>query len=813
MNTWFQHIRYAFRVIRHSPGVTAVVVLALALGIGANTAIFSVVNAVLLRPLPYKDSDRLVQIWGQMLSRNIPFHFVPFPDVAEWRSQGQSFESMSAYRPVALNLTEHGEPKRLNCLQVNESFFPMVGVPLLHGRSFSAEEDKPGAPRVAVMGHALWQQDFGSDPNVIHRSLTLDGISYAVIGILPEGFQFGPAGAAGIDLYVPLAASPARVAQNMSVSVGAYARLRRGITLQMVQTEMSTITARLNQQYPVGIPRDVRVWGVREFLVRDVKLSLWILTGAVGLVLLIACANVANILLARADVRRREMAVRAALGADRKRIIRQILSESVILGLAGGLLGILLAYWGVGALVKTSAASYPLLRSASLDAASVGFTIVLSVLTGVLFGIIPALAVSREGSSWGLLSGTLKEGSSTVSAGRSSKRVRSVLVVFEVALSLMLLITAGLLVKSFLRLQEVKPGFDPKGVLTANIALPLEKYPNGPQRLAVYQQFLQNLEHAPGVEAAGLVDFLPLSGSNAGTSIVPEGRPIPRPGEATIVWMRFMSEGYFRAMSIPLLAGRQFTEGDRPPAPPVAILNRTMARRYWAEEDPVGKRFTIGPPGPNTPVFTIVGLAGDVRHTNLSQEPEAEMFLYYRQSSPLRTTVTVKTLAEPLSLSNTLRQALASVDKNLALARIQTMETVVSDSVSSRRLTMLLLAIFAGVAFVLAAVGIYGIISYSVAQRRHEIGIRMALGAPPQRMLWMVTRQAMMLAIVGEGAGLAGTFALRRIIDSQLYGFTAVDPAMFTIVPLVLAVVAFAAALIPARRAMQVDPLIALRRE
>jgi putative ABC transport system permease protein len=632
-----------------------------------------------------------------------------------------------------------------------------------------------------------------------------------VLGVLPEGFQFG---GTELDLYVPLAAAGTRSPQSLSVSVGAYARLKPGVSLKAAQADIDTISARLNQQYPGGIPRNVRIWGVREFMVRNVELSLWILMGAVGLVLLIACANVANILLARTDVRRKEMAIRAALGADRKRIIRQILSESVILGLGGGALGALLASWGVRALIQTQANSYPLLKSVSLDASVLGFSLLISVMTGVAFGIGPALVMAREGAFWNVLAGSLKEGSTTVSSGRSSRRVRGLLVISEVALSLMLLIGAGLLIRSFIRLQQVNPGFNPGGVITAAITLPPEKYPNGAKRMGFYQEFLQNLERAREVEAAGLVDYLPLAGSNAGSGFFPEGRPVPRPGEAPIVWLRWMSEGYFRAMSIPLLAGRQFNERDSPPAPPVAIVNRTLARRYWPGEDPVGKRFSLSTPGQGAPVFTVVGVAGDVRHTNLVQEPDAELFLYYRQIVPARMTVVVRARqSDPGRLAGPLRQALAAADKDLPMSRILPMEEILSNSISSRRLTMLLLGIFAAVALLLAAVGIYGVISYSVAQRRHEIGIRMALGAPRDRVLWMVTGEAMLLAGVGELAGLAGTFALRRLIDSQLYGMTTMDPIIFITVPLVLASVAFVAAFIPARRAIQVDPLIALRHE
>jgi putative ABC transport system permease protein len=625
MDTGFQNLRFALRMIRTTPTVTMVVVLALALGIGANIAIFSVLNAVLLRPLPYKDSDRLVQIWGQMPSRNIPFHFVPFADFVEWREQSKSFESMSAYRPAALNLTGRGEPRRLSCLQVNAAFFAMVGVPLLHGRGFTSEEDQSGAPRVAVINHAFWQQGFGSDSRIVGASITLDGSNYTVVGVLPGGFQFG---GNELDLYVPLAASATRNTQGPPVSVGAYARLKSGVSLKAAQTEIDTISARLNQQFPVAIPRSARVWGVREFMVRNVRLSLWILAGAVGVVLLIACANVANIMLARASARRKEMALRAALGADRGRILSQILNESIVLSLAGGALGALLAFWGIKALIQTSADSYPLLRNASADMVTLGFSVLLSIIAGVVFGLVPALAMAQQGAAWGVLSGTLKEGSATVSAGRSSHRVRSLLVIAEIALSLVLLIAAALLVRSFLHLQQVKPGFEASGVLTAAISLPQERYSTGPRRLALYEEFLQNLDRAPEIEAAGLVDFLPLSGSNTGTGFFPEGRPLPRPGESPIVWLRFMSDGYFRSMSIPMISGRQFDGRDNLQAPPVAIINRTLARRFWPDEDPIGKRFTLSPPGQGVNAFTVIGVAGDVRHTNLLQEPDAEMFAH-----------------------------------------------------------------------------------------------------------------------------------------------------------------------------------------
>jgi putative ABC transport system permease protein len=809
MDTFFPNFHYVFRMIRHSPGVTTVVILTLALGIGVNIAVFSALNAVLLRPLPYKDSGRLVQIWGRMLSRNVPYHFVPYPDFAEWEEQSRSFESMSAYRPTSLNLTNRGEPRRLSCLQVNASFFPMVGTPLLHGRGLLPEDDKPGAPRVAVMNHPLWQQVFGSDPKVIGQSLTLDGNSYTVVGVPPEGFQFG---GTDLDLYIPLSASSARNPQGLSVNVGAYARLKPGVLLKAAQNEIDMICGRLNQQYPVNIPRSARVWGVREFMVRNVRLSLWIVMGAAVAVLLIACVNIANILLARSAGRKKEMAIRTALGADSKRIVRQILNESVILGLTGGALGILLALWGIHALVKTAADNYPLLKSAAVDAWVLGFALLLSVLTGVIIGVVPGLTLAGERASWVLLR-SLKEGSHGASAGRTSSRIRAILVVLEVALSLTLLIVAGLLMRSFFRLQQVDPGFNARGMLTANLSLPQERYPSGQKRLALLLELLQNLGRAPEIESAGLVDFLPLSGNNSGAGFFPEGRSLPRPGEAPIVWLRVMSEGYFRAMSIPLLSGRQIADRDNQQVPPVAIINRTLARRFWPEQDPLGKRFTLSVPGAGVPFFTVVGVAGDVHHTNLIQAPDAEAFLSYRQLIPSRVTVVVRAKSESSHLAGALKQALASADKDLSMARVLPMERFLADSVSSQHVTMLLVGIFAALALMLAAVGIYGVISYSVAQRQHEIGIRMALGAQKERVLQMVIGQAMSLVFIGEVVGLAASLAVQRLIASQLYGSTAMDPAIFTAVPLILVVVAFLAALIPAWRAMQVDPLIALRCE
>ena len=811
MNDVIQDIRYALRMMWRSPGVTVVAVLAIALGVGANSSIFSAVNSVLLRPLPYKDPDRLVQIWGQMPSRGIPIHFVPFADFFEWRERCGAFESMSAYRPASMNLTGRGEPQRLSCLWVNADFFRMIGVPLMHGRGFLPEDDLPGADRVAVLKHSLWQTSFGSDPGLVGQTIVLDGQNCTVVGILPRGFQFG---GRDTSLYVPLAASGSRDPRNPGPSVGAFARLKAGVSLAQAQAEMETISRSLDERFPGGVSRGVRVWGLREFMVRNVRLSLLILMGAVGLVLLIACANVANILLARAGVRKKEIAVRAALGANRWRLAKQMLTESLILSLAGGILGAVLAYWSITYIAGTYSADIPLLENAGLDATVLGFTLLATLLTGVIFGMAPAFATSRYGASASLRE-SLKEGGHEAGAGGSGNRLRSVLVIAEVALSMMLLIAGGLLIRSFLQLQQINPGFNPKGVLTASITLPADKYPTGPRRIDFFQEFLEVLARKPEVKAAGIVNALPLSGSNTGIGISVEGRPVLRRGEAPIVWLRMVSEEYFRAMSIPLVSGRNFTARDNLEVPPVAVINQTMASRLWPGENPLGKRFSSGEPSGNEPVrwITVVGTVGDVRHMELVREPDAELYLPYRQMAPAGMSVAIRTDLEPMHLATLLRRAVASVDSHQPISNLRSMDQLMSTSISSRRLTMFLLAAFAAVALVLAAVGIYGVISYSVTRRTHEIGIRLALGARGGHVLKMVLGRALLLVAIGEILGLAAAFALRRVIGTQLYVVSSTDPLIFTLVPAALTVTAILAGLIPALRALRVDPLIALRHE
>lgn len=548
--------------------------MALALGTGANTAIFSVVNTVLLRPLPYPNEDRLVQIWGSTPSQGVPFHNVFYSDVVDWRQQSQSFESMVAASLGSANMTLGDEPERVAFWRVNAGYFPLLGARFVHGRGFLSAEDAPGAAKVAVLGYGLWQRRFGSDPRIVGSSINLDGALYTVVGILPAEFQLV---GRTIDVYAPLARTGTREARGDDGGVVVFARLKPGVSRERAQVEMSTIGHRLGQQYPNALGKNPKIWGLREFVVRDVRLSLIVLLASVGLVLLIACVNVANLLLSRAVARQREIAVRTSLGASQGRLIRQLLTESGLLGLIGGAFGVLVAYLGVKAVLALVPARYPLLKDTTIDAPVLLFTLVVSLVTGLLFGLAPAIVSSRTED----LPNALKEGGRGSGEGFSRHRLLSSLVVAEVALALVLLIGAGLLIRSFLRLNEVKPGFNAKDVLTASVSLPQAKYAQASQRVAFFKELVQRVESLPRVQAVGLVSALPLTQYNTGIGLIIEGRPFPRPGEVSIVWFRIANADYFRAMEIPLVKGRLFTDHDDTSAPPVSIINETLARRYW----------------------------------------------------------------------------------------------------------------------------------------------------------------------------------------------------------------------------------------
>ena len=800
-------LRYAARLQRKNPGFTIVAVIALALGIGANTAIFSVVNTVLLRPLPYKDPERLVMVWEDASRHGYPRDTPAAGNYVDWRDQNQVFEGMAAIADTSFNLTGSGEPERLEGRRVSVNLFPLLGVEPQIGRVFTAAEDQPGAQRVVLLSYGLWQRRFGGDPNIAGQSLTLNGESYVVVGVMPARFQFP---SSDDQAWVPIAFTQQEMANRGRHYLEVLARLKPGVSLDQAQSEMSTIASRLQQQYPqFNAELGAVVQPLQEHLVGDIKPALLILLGAVGLVLLIACANVANLLLARAAVRQKEIAVRVALGARRWRLIRQFLTESVLLSTVGGLVGLAIAYGGLVLLRAFIPENISQAREISMDLKVLGFTFLVSVATGVIFGLAPAIQAARFNQIE-----TLKEGGRDAATGGGGKRLRGLLVTAEVAISLVLLIGAGLLINSFLRLRNVDPGFRADNLLTMRIVLPKPRYEQFERRSAFYTDLVQRVQSLAGVRSAAITTNLPLYRQGNSISISIEGQPAPPPGQERIVVTRIISPGYFDTMSIPLLRGRNVTEQDTETTPNVVVISETMARRYWPGEDAVGKRIAAGRVTSPEDWIQVVGVVKDVRQFELNAEPKPQMYLSYRQAGFFEPRdLVVKTDVDPSSLAATVRKAVWEIDKDQPVSNIQTMEEILADSIARQRFSMLLLAIFAGVALVLAGVGIYGVMSYSVAQRTHEIGIRMALGAQTGAVLKLAVGYGMKLVIAGIVIGLIAAFALTRVMATLLFGVTATDPTTFTLISVLLIAVAAVASYVPARRATRVNPIIALRYE
>jgi putative ABC transport system permease protein len=796
-----------------SPGFTLVTVLALALGIGATTAIFSVVNTVLLRPLPYPNSERVVYMgeWSQQ----IPEMSVSYPNFMDWRDQNQVFEQIAAFRNSNYVLTDVGEPERLDGRQVSAAFFPVLGVNPAIGRNFTPEEDKPGANPVALISHGFWQRRLGSDPSVVNKPLLLNGESYTVIGVLPQTFEWQ----SPVDVFVTVGLRSDRL-MDRDNHPGMYVLglLKPGVSVEQARTEMKAIAARLADQHPeTNAGNSVALQSLQERAVEDIRVALWVLFWAVIFVLLIACANVANLLLARAASRSKEIAIRTALGAGRLRLIRQLLTESLLLSLLGGLCGLLFAMWGIDALLSAIPDDVPRLLTANigLDRWVLLFTFGVSVLTGLLFGLAPALQASKTN-----LNDSLKEGGRSGSAGGSHQRVRNMLVVSEVALSLLLLVGAGLLIQSFLRLQKTDLGFDPANVLTLRVPLPEARYKENAQVASFWDELQNRVRVLPGVESVGLTRGLPMNGGiESGFTI--EGREVANIKDLPIAVNLFTSANYFQTMNIPLLSGRYFTEQDTKDSQPVVLVDEMLAARFFPNTDAVGKRLKLGGADSESPWMQIVGVVKHVKHYSPNEEPRVEVYTHYRQvperffaAATRSMWVAVKTrTADPTSLTTAIRNEVQQIDKDQPISNVDKMENIVAATVAPQKFATWLLGIFAAVAMVLAAIGIYGVMAYSVTQRTHEIGIRMALGAGQRDVLRMVVGQGMKLALVGVALGLAGAFAATRLMSTLLFGVSATDPLTYSSVALLLGAVALFACLIPAHKATKVDPMIALRYE
>ena len=819
MQTLWQDLRYGARMLIKNPGFTLIAVLTLGLGIGANTAIFSVVNGVLLRPLPYNEPERIVTLLNDGRFPVSPANFLDF------RANRQSFAQMAAAEAWGGVLTGNDRPEQLGGLRMGEGLFAMLGAQPLLGRTLQTEDYQPGKDHVLVLSHKLWQRAFGGDPNIIGRNITLSGESYAVVGVMPPQFQFPPFWATRAEMWAPLDLRP-RATNRRGGSLRVFARLKPDVTLQQAQAEIDAMNKQLALAYPeADTGLNIRVEPLNEKVVGNVRRALLVLSGAVGFVLLIACANVACLLLARASARQKEAAVRVALGAGRWRIVRQLLTESLLLSVCGAALGMLLAVWGVDwltTLLAGNSSSFtvrlPRLSEIKVDATALGFTLTVTLATSLLFGLAPALAASSPD-----LNQTLKESGRGTSGGR--RRLRETLVVAELALASVMLIGAGLLMNSFLKLRSVDPGFSPRNALTMMVSLAGASQYVGPARERFYRQLTDRLAALPGVESVSAINHLPLAGDWWGTSLAIEGRPLPPPGQEVIGIFRVSRPGYFQTMGIPLRAGRDFTERDTPDAPGVAIINETLARRHWPSEDPIGKRVTLDDPRDNsrTPQwFTVVGVVKDVKQNSWTDAPWKEIYLPFQQSRYFYAgtaghltsmTLVIRTSVEPQSLAAAAHETVRSLDRNLPVSSVVTLEQVIADTLWQPRFNLQLIGIFAALAMTLAAIGLYGVMSYSVAQRTREVGLRMALGARRRDVLKLVVGQGMKLALAGVALGLLAAVALTRLMEKLLFEVSATDFSTFALIALLLTIVALLPCWIPARRAAKVDPMVALRRE
>ncbi|HEV2915205.1 MAG TPA: ABC transporter permease [Pyrinomonadaceae bacterium] len=800
MGNLFQDLRYGARMLLKRPVFAVVALMTLALGIGANTAIFSVVNTILLRPLAFRDSGQLVAVFEKQASG--ARDYISYPNLQDYESRNHVFEDLSTFVPQSVNLTGTDQPDRVRGGFVSSSFFKMLGVAPAQGRVILPAEDVQGGERVVVLNHDFWQKRFGGDTKLIGRALTLNGDPYTIVGIMPESFRFPMD---EVEVWMPAQYWPNYAIDRAEHNAFVLGRLKEGVLISEAQAEMAGIAAQLARAYPKeNGGRGIEVVGLQSFLVEDMRPVLLILLGAVGFILLIACANIANLLLARGSARWKEIAVRAALGASRPRLIRQFLTETVLLSVAGGVLGLLLAQWGVDLLMAISPGPLPGGVSPRFDLRVLGFTLVVSVLTGLLFGVMPALQLSKPD-----LYSVLKEGRGT-GEGTGRHRLRALFIISQVSLSVVLLVGAGLLINSFYRLLRTSPGFPPENLLTMEYRLPKNKYPKGAEQTEFHRRVVERVREVPGVQSAAVVGGLPFSGNGGTTIFTLPDRAQPEQGKEPKALVNRAGDRYFETIGIPLIKGRTFTEQDRADAPPVVIINQSMAQTYWPGEDPIGKQIHL-PEAKTT--ASIIGVVGDAKQFELGEQQRPQIYSYFAQNPNIFATLVVRTQVEPMSLANSVRAALWSVDKDQPVWKIRTVESLLERNVASPRFMMSLMTAFAGLALLLTAIGLYGVISYSVSQRTQEIGIRMALGAQARDVLRMIVRQGMRLALIGVLIGMAASFIVTRVLSSLLYGVTATDPLTFIAAALVLGCVALLACLIPAHRATRVDPMVALRYE
>jgi putative ABC transport system permease protein len=804
LGSLWQDIRYGLRLIRKNPGFSAVVVLTLAIGIGANTAIFSVVNAVMLRSLPFKDPDRLVRLNESNPERGWPIFSVSHPNFLDWRERNQTFDALAATSGISPNVGTAGQIEVVRGSAVTVDFLTVLGETPLIGRNFLPEEDKPGGnTRVVILTYGSWQRRFGGDPGVLGKTLTINDNAFTIVGVLRESFGWGTG--SNFELLLPLAPDPQRSRGDHRLLV--IGKLKEGVSREQALADMNTIAAQLAEQYP----ESNKGWlvGGQSFydwlIPEQIRRSLLLFLGAVGIVLLIACSNVANLMLARANARQKEISIRIALGAGRRRIGSQLLVESLSLAMISGVVGIGVAWLAMKALRALDPGDVPRLDELSIDARVLGFSVLISLLTGILFGLAPAIHAARTN-----LNEMLKEGGRSVTGGRLRQRIRSMLVTVEVGLSVALLVSAGLLLRSFWRLQDVSPGFKPDHLLTMRVNLPRNRYPENPRAWGFYKRFLEEVGALPGVESAAVTSGLPMSGGGTAGEVRVEGRPAADGTQSSADW-RVVSPGYFRTMGIPL-RGREFEERDNNEAPPVTIISEEMARRYWPDEDPIGKSVTLV--SFNKTAFTVIGVAGNVRTVALESDSNPMTYTptpFAATWNPMN--LVIRTSGDPAAQVAAVRSTLASIDQNIPVYEVRTMDEIVAGTLGSRRFTMFLLAVFAGVALLLACVGLFAVMAYLVSQRTHEIGVRLALGARPGDVFRLVIGRGMTLAGAGSALGLGGAWAIGRFIESMLYQVKPTDPITLASAPVVLLVVALLACYVPARRAMKVDPMVALRYE